>query len=107
MALVLLRASIVSALLLDTYTHRPELSGWVPRAAILLSLLISAGFLTPIVALVTLLLHGLIWFSVDVGNPVLAAIVGLDAVALALLGPGAYSVDSHRFGRRVIEMSQP
>jgi hypothetical protein len=107
LALVLLRASIVSALLLDTYAHRPELSGWMPRAAILLSLLISVGFLTPIVALVTLLLHGLIWFTVDVGNPVVAAIVGLDAAALALLGPGAYSVDSHRFGRRVIEMSQP
>jgi len=31
----------------------------------------------------------------------MAVVVGLDAVALALLGPGAYSVDSYRFGRRV------
>jgi hypothetical protein len=30
------------------------------------------------------------------------AIIGLDALALALVGPGAYSVDSYLFGRRLI-----
>ncbi len=29
------------------------------------------------------------------------------AIALALLGPGAYSFDSYRFGRRVVEVPVP
>jgi hypothetical protein len=31
-----------------------------------------------------------------------AALVVIDAIALAMLGPGAHSIDAHLFGRREI-----
>ena len=49
-----------------------------------------------------LLLHGLIWFKYGAGNAAVAILVSLDAIALALVGPGGYSVDASRFGRRVV-----
>ncbi len=35
------------------------------------------------------------------------AMASLDALALAWLGPGAYSIDAYRFGRRVTGAPQP
>ncbi len=32
----------------------------------------------------------------------IAIVVSLDVIALALLGPGAYSIDSFRFGRHLV-----
>ena len=102
LALLLLRASVAIALLLEDYAHRQELSGGMHGAAILLSTALCAGYLTPIVAALALLFHGLIWSSVGVGSAGGAIIASLDAMTLALLGPGAYSVDSYRFGRVLV-----
>jgi hypothetical protein len=102
LALLLLRASVAIALLVDNYDHRQELSGWIQATAILISIALSAGFATPIFAVLDLVLHGLIWSSLGVGSAATASVVALNAIALALLGPGAYSVDSYRFGRRVV-----
>jgi hypothetical protein len=101
-ALLLLRASVIVALLLESYNHRLVLSVWIQAAALLISVALSVGYSTPIVAMVTLLFHGLIWSDLGVGSAFAATIIALDAIALALLGPGAYSVDSWRFGRRVV-----
>jgi uncharacterized membrane protein YphA (DoxX/SURF4 family) len=60
------------------------------------------GCWTPIVALVALILHGFLWFAAGIDNAGVAIVFCLDAVALALLGPGAYSLDSYRFGRRLL-----
>jgi hypothetical protein len=104
LALLLLRMSVAIALLLDNYAHRDVLHGWAHAAAILISLVISVGYLTPVVAGAALALHAFVWlasgFSVD--GAAVAVILSLDAVALALLGPGAYSLDSRRFGRRLV-----
>jgi hypothetical protein len=104
LALLLLRASVAIALLLNDYGHREALPDWVHVAAILISLVISVGYLTPIVAGAALIFHALVWFALGAGVYAAAvAIVGsLDAMALALLGPGAYSLDSRRFGRRLV-----
>jgi hypothetical protein len=44
--------------------------------------------------------------GIDLGTGADALVVTLvpaiDALALALLGPGAYSLDSRRYGRRVV-----
>ncbi|HEY5808307.1 MAG TPA: hypothetical protein VIT67_10090, partial [Povalibacter sp.] len=65
------------------------------------------GFLTPIVASVALVFHVLIWFVIgDFGYAALI-VVALDALALALLGPGAYSIDAYRFGLRVVVLQPP
>jgi hypothetical protein len=60
------------------------------------------GCLTPIAAAIALVAHGLIWSDLGVPSAAAATVVFLDALALALLGPGAYSFDSYRFGRRVV-----
>lgn len=100
--LVLLRASVAIALLLQDYAHRQGLSGGMHGAVILLSTALCAGFFTPIAAALALLFHGLIWSTLAGGSVGGAIITSLDTIALALLGPGAYSVDSYRFGRRVV-----
>jgi len=38
------------------------------------------------------------------GNDGATVVVIVDALALALLGPGAYSIDARRFGRRLVEL---
>ena len=58
--LLLLRSSVAIALLLEGYGHRP---GWIPAAAIVLSITLLAGYVTPIAAGIGLLFHGLIWLT--------------------------------------------
>lgn len=104
LALLLLRGSVAVALLLNDYGHRDALPDWAHVAAIMISLVISVGYLTPLVAAAALVFHMLIWFAfgADAYAATVAIVCSLDAMALALLGPGAYSLDSRRFGRRLV-----
>jgi len=102
LALLLLRASVAIALLVDSFGYRDGLSVWIQGAAILISAVLSAGYLTPVAAATALVLQVVIWSGTGVGSAGVVTIVALNAIALALLGPGAYSVDSYRFGRRVV-----
>jgi hypothetical protein len=109
LALLLLRMSVAIALLLDNYAHRSALPGWVHGVVIVISLVLSVGYLTPIVAAAALAVHVSISVALgpDADGAAAALILSLDALALALLGPGAYSVDSHRFGRRLVVLPPP
>jgi hypothetical protein len=106
-ALLLLRASVLSALLFQDYNHWQQLSVGLQSAAVLLSVALSAGYQTPVIAVLDILFHGLIWIRLGVGSVAEVSIVSLDAMALALLGPGAYSIDAYRFGRRVLILPPP
>jgi hypothetical protein len=105
LALVLLRASVALALVLECYVYRQGLPNWVHGVAIVLAVALCAGFLTPIAAVVGIVLHALIWSLLDAGSATVPAIVALDAMALAFLGPGAYSIDSRRYGRRIVVLT--
>lgn len=109
LALLLLRFSVASSLLLESYIHRGAIEGWAEGAAILISLALSVGYLTPLAAAAALVFQGLLWFGLGVGvdAAAVASIFSLDALALALLGPGAYSVDARRFGRRLVVLTPP
>jgi uncharacterized membrane protein YphA (DoxX/SURF4 family) len=102
LALLLLRAAVAIALLTESFNHPHWVSGTLQAMAILLSVVILAGCWTPIVAAVALVLHGLVWLATGVDSAAMAIVFCLDAIALALLGPGAYSLDSYRFGRRLV-----
>jgi uncharacterized membrane protein YphA (DoxX/SURF4 family) len=104
LALLLLRVSVAIALLLDVYGHREALPDWVHVLVILISLVVSVGYLTPIAAAAALACHAFIGLAVgaEAGSAVTALVFALNALALALLGPGAYSLDSRRFGRRLV-----
>jgi hypothetical protein len=105
LALLLLRASVATTLLADNYSHAEDLPGWIQAAAILISVAVSVGYLTPIVAVLGLVLHAVIRFRL--GIAILTPMTFFDAIALALLGPGAYSVDSYLFGRRLVILPPP
>lgn len=102
LALLLLRASVVLALLLTDYAHRHAVPAWAHGIAIAISVALSVGHLTPVAAAAALVFHGLLWFGTGADSAAVPVIFAFDAIALALLGPGAYSVDSHRFGRRLV-----
>ena len=77
--------------------------GAMQISAVALGLLLLAGFWTPIAGLMAALLQilGLIHGAETAGN-LLAAAIG---VGLASLGPGAWSVDAVRYGRKRISLS--
>lgn len=90
LGLLVLRLGLGAGLLT---AHGPS-CGWLSGMAWAAALLLCAGWLTPLAALAaaTALLLGATvhWGLLCV------------PLALLLLGPGAYSVDARRFGRRVL-----
>jgi hypothetical protein len=100
--LMLLRLSVALPALLNTYEIQERLPGWALIALVLLSATLSVGFLTPMVALITLMFRLLGPTSLTAGSEGALCITILSALALAMLGPGAYSIDAYRFGRRVV-----
>ena len=106
-ALLLLRASVTFALVVETYGRRNDLAGWIEATALLISVALAIGTVTPLAAALALALHVFIWLDLGLGSAAWATVVCVDAVALASLGPGAYSFDSYRFGRRVVVLPPP
>ena len=100
--LLLLRISVALGPLIDAFCHRQGFSDVTLGVAILLSIALFAGYLTPVLAAIALLLHGTIWVELGGGGAALNILICLDMIALVLVGPGGYSVDAFRFGRRVV-----
>jgi hypothetical protein len=104
-ALLLLRASVAIAVVVSS--HGEVATGWLQATAILVAVGLLAGCLTPILAVIALVVQGFIWSGFGLDTMVWAAVVSLDAIALALVGPGAYSLDAYFFGRRVVVLPRP
>jgi putative oxidoreductase len=68
-------------------------------------LLLAAGLWTPVAGGVAAIigLWGVFWRSGDLWSNISLAILG---VGLAMLGPGAWSVDAHLFGRKRIRFPE-
>jgi hypothetical protein len=101
-ALLLLRIS-VATIFLTSVANQSRMSSipLVCAGVLLISGSLSIGFLTPYLSVISfvtgvaiLLLHPHCYSVVQVA-------LLFDAAALALLGPGAYSVDARLFGLRV------
>jgi uncharacterized membrane protein YphA (DoxX/SURF4 family) len=71
--------------------------------ALLLSLCVIVGVLTPYLSVVACVyaLVNLFGSNTPMDELMFSSLI-LNAVALAFLGPGAYSVDARLFGRRVV-----
>jgi hypothetical protein len=103
-ALICLRASVVASLMVDGAAHRPLLlSLWTALLFLLPALCLSAGFLTPYSAIVCCIIQlaELTTGGVKEFHLVLSIV---NAAVLAVLGPGAYSVDARIFGRRILDV---
>jgi uncharacterized membrane protein YvlD (DUF360 family) len=102
-ALLILRTSVALTVVFHGFAHREELAAWVLACFLLLVMALIAGFLTPILALLALAVQFIgPWPAISTSGLFVVSI--LNAVALALLGPGAYSFDAARFGRRVVDL---
>ena len=101
-ALLLLRLSVAAILLLEAV----KCSGvstilLLCAVAVLMSLCLGIGFLTPYLSVVACAAAiANLLFGPNSGDLVNIFPV-VDAAALTLLGPGAYSLDARLFGRRV------
>lgn len=77
-------------------------SSWVLLTPWAVALGLWLGFLTPVVAALCILIEVSIWLSSAGALQAIHICAALDAFALTLLGPGAYSLDARLFGRRKI-----
>ncbi len=100
-ALGLLRVSVAAATLLSLSGSQEHLAAWVVILITVVAAALVVGIMTPIVALLAIAVQ--LARSISLGVDRTGFIVPLlDALALSLLGPGAYSIDAYFFGRRVV-----
>jgi len=109
-ALLLLRISVAAILVISAVSRLSNYSHLLVAAAVLVGILLVIGLFTPVssFAAVAFSLTNLL---ID-GHPsnsviIVVATAILESIALALLGPGAYSLDAKLFGRRVMVVPPP
>ena len=104
-ALIFLRVSVVATLMVDGAAHRSLLlSFWSALLYVLPALCLIAGFLTPYSAILCCIAQ-LTELAIGGANEFHLAISILNAAILAVLGPGAYSIDARIFGRRILDVT--
>ena len=103
LALLLLRVFVGAELVSDAAMILPELDGILVCALIASAVAIIVGITTPIAAVLAGIIEavGVIGHVGQIEVHLFAPIV--IACALALLGPGAYSLDARVFGRRLMK----
>ena len=103
---MLLRLTVAATLLI-TFANRFGISSlpFLFAGVLLISILLGIGFLTPFLSVIACA-SGLanLLFGFNSAHLMYVFLI-FDGAALALLGPGAYSVDARLFGRRVTVVS--
>jgi len=103
-ALLLLRLFVGAVFVSDALTTGAALSGVSICVLVGCALAVIAGYLTPIAAVLASVTEAAIAPLAHVSSLTLHSIAPMViAIALALLGPGAYSLDARIFGRRLME----
>jgi uncharacterized membrane protein YphA (DoxX/SURF4 family) len=107
-ALLLLRMSLAAMLFIDPAGRVLwPASTWLTVVSLVAALAVVAGFLTPILALICGALKVYALISTAHGIAPLLVLALLLSFAVAMLGPGAYSLDAKMFGRRVVLLPPP
>jgi putative oxidoreductase len=107
--LLLLRALTGTALLycqIPRIVERPALGASVPQMiAAIAGIFLLAGLWTPVVGTLVAVVEVWIIF-VTAGDPSVSIMLATLGAALAMIGPGAWSIDAKLFGRKHIEGRQ-
>ena len=102
-ALLILRICLAVAFLDSCFdVIKPTVLPLVCLALAVQSLLLCLGLLTPVVSVITCAFELIALFFAGPTDVRFIALSSLNAAAIALLGPGAYSLDARLFGRREI-----
>jgi hypothetical protein len=102
-ALLLLRGSVATTILIDATSRWAVVSFWISIAFVLLTTFLCLGFLTPYCCTLCCLIEVAILFTgSQIEFHLIVAI--LNGAAVAMLGPGAYSLDARIFGRRIVSV---
>jgi len=103
-ALFLLRVSVIG-MLFDSILQgsiAENVNPWKILFVALTSLLLICGAFTPIACILSITIEAICWPVWDGLRSLEFSLRALVMIALFLLGPGAYSIDSKMFGRRLI-----
>jgi uncharacterized membrane protein YphA (DoxX/SURF4 family) len=103
-ALFLLRVSVIGMLFDSTLQNSStgNISPWRIVALALVSLLLLCGAFTPIASALSIIFQAICWPVWDGPKSFEFCLQTLVMIVLFVLGPGAYSIDSKMFGRRLI-----
>jgi len=102
-ALLILRISVSISFLVDATARWANMTAWWSILLFVLpALLIVLGLLTPYACAVEVLLLAGVAIQFAGQDRFHLFLTAVNIVVLALLGPGAYSVDARIFGRRLL-----
>src|ERR1700761_6994056 len=102
-ALLLLRIAIAGLLSVSTLSNAPaeSIPAWMAISVGITCLLLIIGALTPLASLTAVAIEATLWLRTDGLTSASLALDMLVSLSMFFLGPGAYSLDSKMFGRRL------
>ena len=101
-ALLLLRSSVAATLILSLAGGpRPSLFPLLFAGALFVSIALAIGILTPVVSSIVCV-YAILGLLIGLRFDWLVVSLFLNSIVLALLGPGAYSLDARLYGLKVM-----
>lgn len=103
LGLFALRVSVMATLLYDGAFRGPQpASSWTLLALSIAAMFLLLGLFTPYCSVFCMLVQSSVLLRQESRDEFHVAVNILLSLILALLGPGAYSVDARIFGRRIL-----
>ena len=104
-ALLVLRVSIAATLVVNGTAHwAPATLFWILSGLAVVAIFLCLGLFTPYCSTVGCLVQFVMLCTSVGGNQFLLVSSILNSGVLAVLGPGAYSIDGRIFGRRLLTL---